>query len=124
LIQAGSAPLAPAIGTALVTRMHELLALQARDSREALGENCPDPGALTGREREILLLLREGASNQEIADRLTIEVGTAKNHVHSILKKLNVARRDQAARYVGLLEQITVPPGTDRQSAGGLETIS
>jgi two-component system nitrate/nitrite response regulator NarL len=53
--------------------------------------------ALTGREREIVLLIERGLSNKEIAQRLTIEVATVKNHVHSILGKLNVASRAEAA---------------------------
>jgi DNA-binding NarL/FixJ family response regulator len=52
---------------------------------------------LTPREQEVLDLIGEGLSNQEIADRLVIEVGTVKNHVHSILQKLDVGDRDEAA---------------------------
>lgn len=105
-IHAGKPPLAPVIGTALVARMHELLALQQQRAGETLLQNCPDLNTLTGREREILLLIRNGASNQDIANQLMIELGTVKNHVHNILKKLNVSRRAQAASYVDLLEQV------------------
>lgn len=52
---------------------------------------------LTPREKEVLDLLREGKSNQDIADDLCIEVGTVKNHVHNILKKLDVDSRHEAA---------------------------
>ena len=52
---------------------------------------------LTPREREVLGLLGKGLSNQEIADRLYIEHGTVKNHVHRILKKLNASNRHEAA---------------------------
>ena len=52
---------------------------------------------LTGREREIAALIDRGLSNKEIAQRLKIEVATVKNHVHSILGKLHVASRAQAA---------------------------
>lgn len=104
-IQEGKAPLAPSVGTALVTRLHELLVLQQQE-QEVFMENCADLSALTTREREILTLIRSGASNQEIAGQLTIELGTVKNHVHNILKKLHVTRRDRAARYLDLLEQI------------------
>lgn len=103
-IHAGKPPLAPTIGTALVERMHELLALQHQRAGETLLQNCPDLDALTAREREILVLIRDGASNQEIAQQLMIELGTVKNHVHNILKKLKVTRRSQAASYVVLLE--------------------
>lgn len=103
-IHAGKPPLAPTIGTALVERMHELLALQHQRAGETLLQNCPNLDALTTREREILVLIRDGASNQEIAQQLMIELGTVKNHVHNILKKLKVTRRAQAASYVVLLE--------------------
>ena len=52
---------------------------------------------LTAREREIVVLIERGLSNKAIAHRLTIEVATVKNHVHSILGKLNVATRAEAA---------------------------
>lgn len=52
---------------------------------------------LTSREEEVLGLINEGLSNQEIADRLYIECGTVKNHVHKILKKLDVNNRQEAA---------------------------
>jgi two-component system nitrate/nitrite response regulator NarL len=52
---------------------------------------------LTMREVQILDLIVDGLSNKEIALRLNIELSTAKNHVHSILGKLNVRRRSDAA---------------------------
>lgn len=54
-------------------------------------------GELTPRECEILQMIEVGLSNKEIARNLRIEVGTVKNHVHNILEKLNVRRRNQAA---------------------------
>ncbi len=53
--------------------------------------------SLTDREREIVELLDQGLSNKEIAQRLAIRLPTVKNHVHSILEKLNVHRRGEAA---------------------------
>jgi len=52
---------------------------------------------LTSREREILTLIGQGLSNRQIAERLFIEVGTVKNHVHRILHELNVTDRQTAA---------------------------
>lgn len=52
---------------------------------------------LTSRERRIVVLIDEGLSNKEIARRLGISLATVKNHVHSILEKLDVPRRAQAA---------------------------
>ncbi len=51
---------------------------------------------LTKREREILRLMAQGYGNREIAEQLTIELGTAKNHVHNILEKLHVRSRKDA----------------------------
>ena len=54
---------------------------------------------LTNRENEILLLISEGRSNQEIADELFITLKTVKTHVSNILSKLDVDDRTQAAIY-------------------------
>ena len=54
---------------------------------------------LTGREMEILLLIAEGKSNQEIADELFIALKTVKTHVSNILSKLQVQDRTQAVIY-------------------------
>lgn len=54
---------------------------------------------LTNREMEILLLMTEGKSNQEIADELYIALKTVKVHVSNILSKLQVQDRTQAVIY-------------------------
>jgi len=53
--------------------------------------------ALTAREAQILKLIQEGMSNKMISRSLGIELPTVKNHVHSILVKLGVHRRAEAA---------------------------
>jgi LuxR family maltose regulon positive regulatory protein len=61
---------------------------------------------LTPREREVLVLLAAGDSNQAIADKLIITVRTVKKHTSNIYGKLNVNSRTQAvarARELGLL---------------------
>lgn len=64
----------------------------------ALADEVPDesrglPECLTRREREICALLCEGLTNKEIAREVNRSVGTVKNHVHSILSKLELPRR-------------------------------
>jgi two-component system, NarL family, response regulator LiaR len=54
---------------------------------------------MTNREQEILLLIAQGMSNQEIADELFITLKTVKTHVSNILAKLEVEDRTQAAIY-------------------------
>jgi DNA-binding CsgD family transcriptional regulator len=64
-----------------------------------IGE-LPDDG-LTAREREVFALLIGGATNGQIADRLTISETTVKSHVKHILRKLRVANRAEAiAQYL------------------------
>ena len=64
------------------------------------GQNTePGEQKLTPREVEVLGLISQGLSNQEIADRLTISPKTVKVHVGNILSKLNLTDRTQAAIY-------------------------
>jgi ATP/maltotriose-dependent transcriptional regulator MalT len=63
--------------------------------------------ALSEREQEVLQLMARGASNQEIAEKLIITVGTVKSHINHILVKLDTHNRTEAvarARQVGWLE--------------------
>lgn len=59
--------------------------------------NPPELEELTPREKEVLALIAGGQSNREIAEALYISERTVKNHVNSILKRLNVRDRTQAA---------------------------
>lgn len=62
-------------------------------------DSSPLHEQLTNRELEILLLMTEGKSNQEIADELFIALKTVKTHVSNILSKLEVQDRTQAVIY-------------------------
>jgi NarL family two-component system response regulator LiaR len=59
----------------------------------------PTPEPLSAREMEVLRLVAQGMTNQEIADELVISERTARTHVSRILEKLHLANRTQAALY-------------------------
>jgi DNA-binding NarL/FixJ family response regulator len=59
----------------------------------------PELAELTRREREVLCLIADGATNREIAELLYISERTVKNHVTSILSRLNQRDRVQAALF-------------------------
>jgi DNA-binding NarL/FixJ family response regulator len=93
-LREGQAP----ISRTMVTRLLEEI------SREnAHSSHPPEVRAavdrLTPREMDVLLELVKGGSNREIAARLYISEYTVKNHIHSILHKLEVNNRRQAAKY-------------------------
>jgi RNA polymerase sigma factor (sigma-70 family) len=70
--------------------------IASRALREIVRPEAPIE-ALSEREREVLVLLAQGASNREIAEQLVITEGTVKNHVSNILGKLQAENRTQAA---------------------------
>ncbi len=71
--------------------------IASRTLRELLRPRQAPLEPLSDREREVLVLLAQGASNRDIADRLVISEGTVKNHVSNILGKLQAENRTQAA---------------------------
>lgn len=85
----GRSSCAPLISSVL---MRHLSSMASRPSR---GRE-PD---LTAREAEILRMLEVGMTNRDIADQLCIALHTVKNHVHSVLNKLAVRSRAEAAAY-------------------------
>jgi DNA-binding NarL/FixJ family response regulator len=88
VIAGGDALLAPGITRRLIKEF------AARPATSSL----PGPGvlaAITKREREVLMLVAEGLSNSEIAERLHIGPGTAKSHVGHLLTKLDARDRVQ-----------------------------
>lgn len=92
---AGQALVAPDVTLHLMRRLAQLaqqpfIGAWGMDGMSSLHE-------LTSREREVLSLIGAGYSNREIADELVIGWGTVKNHVHSILKKLETNSRHEAA---------------------------
>jgi two-component system response regulator DevR len=71
-----------------------------RVRRIALGDTNDELSALTAQERKILMLVAEGKTNKEIAADVFLSDKTVKNYVSSILSKLHLERRAQAAAFV------------------------
>jgi two-component system response regulator DevR len=74
-----------------------------RVRRIATGESTDELAQLTSQEQKILLLVAEGKTNKEIAADVFLSDKTVKNYVSSILSKLNLERRAQAAAYMAKL---------------------
>ncbi|MGM1061461.1 response regulator [Saccharothrix sp. Mg75] len=86
----GGAYLSPRIARRVVADLRGGRAGRADRARERVA-------ALTPRERDVLALVGEGRSNQEVARRLNLAEGTVKAHVSAILDTLDVTNRVQAA---------------------------
>jgi DNA-binding NarL/FixJ family response regulator len=71
-----------------------------RVRRIATGGQTDELSQLTGQEQKILMLVAEGKTNKEIAAEVYLSDKTVKNYVSSILSKLNLERRAQAAAFV------------------------
>jgi len=71
-----------------------------RVRRVATGAATDELAELTSQERKILLLVAEGKTNKEIAADVFLSDKTVKNYVSSILSKLNLQRRTQAAAFM------------------------
>ena len=94
----------PAIASALMARVAELKEMANQLNGVDLSDAEEFFTEITPREWEVLQLIDKEYNNQQIAEKLVIEKGTVKNHVHNILSKLNVKSREQAAM---LMRQFT-----------------
>lgn len=90
----GDSVISPQMMTKFVNRLSE--PPEAARTRQEQGT---DPTVLTRRERQTLAWLARGVSNKEIARALNLAESTVKVHVQSILRKLNLSSRVQAAIY-------------------------
>jgi DNA-binding NarL/FixJ family response regulator len=87
----GAALLSPVVAANLLDHV--------RDNASSLRVGTDPVGQLTPRELEVLRLMAQGLENSEIARELVISTRTARNHVASILEKLHMQNRIQAAVY-------------------------
>jgi DNA-binding NarL/FixJ family response regulator len=92
-VLSGDAGLSPSIQRRLLERLSEPAAAAAPD---ALVE---PPDGLTTRETEVLLLIAEGLTNQEIARKLHVSTATVKTHINNLFAKTGLKDRAQAVRY-------------------------
>jgi two-component system response regulator NreC len=67
--------------------------------RQASGEETAAEGELTAREQEVLVLIAQGMTNPEIAERLVISVKTVDRHRENIMRKLNLHSRIELVKY-------------------------
>jgi DNA-binding NarL/FixJ family response regulator len=99
-VAAGDALLSPGVTKRLVAQF-------ARQAKKP--QTTPELDALTDREREVMALVGEGLSNEEIAQRLVVSPATAKTHVSRTMVKLGA--RDRAQLVVFAYESGLVRPG-------------
>jgi DNA-binding NarL/FixJ family response regulator len=99
-VAAGKSSCPPRVSAILLRRLSTLASQPQQAVREL---------ALTTREAQILTMLEQDRSNQDIATQLGIAVHTVKNHVHSLLTKLGVSTRTEAA---ARSRTVRMDPGT------------
>jgi DNA-binding NarL/FixJ family response regulator len=90
-VLSGDAGLAPSIQRRLLERLTE------PEKKPAAPAEPPD--GLTTREAEVLVLIADGLSNQEIAHRLHVSTATVKTHINNLFAKTGIKDRAQAVRY-------------------------
>ncbi|MFJ8358464.1 response regulator [Streptomyces sp. NPDC093984] len=90
-VLSGEAGLSPSIQRRLLERL-------AEPEREPVAAARP-PDGLTARETEVLVLIAEGLSNQEIARRLHVSTATVKTHINNLFAKTGLKDRARAVSY-------------------------
>ncbi|MEW1832062.1 response regulator transcription factor [Streptomyces sp. NPDC088196] len=91
-VLSGDAGLSPSIQRRLLERLSEPEPLPSSEPAEP-------PDGLTTRETEVLVLIADGLSNQEIARELHVSTATVKTHINNLFAKTGLKDRAQAVRY-------------------------
>lgn len=104
-----------------ILRVLPRLPLESPSGRPVLVEDGPGPGAprwieFSPREYEVLELIVEGLSNQEIAQHLYLGINTIKSYVRTTYRKIRVTKRSQAVRW-GLLHGLGHAGTADQDQA-------
>jgi DNA-binding NarL/FixJ family response regulator len=90
-VLSGEAGLSPSVQRRLLER------LSGPEPEPAVAAEAPD--GLTARETEVLVLIADGLSNQEIARRLHVSTATVKTHINNLFAKTGLKDRARAVRY-------------------------
>ncbi len=101
------------VGAAILAAARDEVFLDPAVARQLTRQVIAPPtgvGALTERERTVLILVARGKTNREIAGELVISERTARTHVSNVLRKLQLSSRTQAA-LVAIREGLVPPAG-------------
>ncbi|MFF5430173.1 response regulator [Streptomyces griseofuscus] len=105
-VLSGEAGLSPSVQRRLLERLSQA----EPQSAAVMPTPSAPPDGLTVRETEVLMLIAEGLSNQEIAHRLHVSNATVKTHINNLFAKTGLKDRAQAVRYA-YAKGLVRPPG-------------
>ena len=96
-VRQGNAYLPPQVALKLMHSVRKSQPVASPPPNEPPGQRSME--RLTARQKEVLDLLGQGLTNQEIAERLVVSEATVRSHIHSILGRLDLETRSQAVAY-------------------------
>jgi DNA-binding NarL/FixJ family response regulator len=100
----GEAAITPALGGRMLEEFR-------RTGKGAAADPAASHATLTTREQQVLVLVAAGATNQEVAERLSLSVHTVKSHMRKILAKLQLTTRHEAASFAR--REGLIPPSSE-----------
>jgi len=98
--------------------LHPTIARKVLQEITHPSDRPPTPNPLTEREAEVLRLVAQGLSNQDIARKLNISDPTVRTHVSNIMSKLHLATRIQAALYALREGLVSLDAGAGQDASG------